>query len=141
MSALLLSALALAASALTVKDCAGTAGAFTVSALSIEPPSPAPGENITLSYQYIVPQGLVVIGGTSEYSATYNFIPLSPTTEPLCMNIPCPLSTGTYANHTTSTWPTGLSGTLTTQIKWRSDNSLLLLCISISGKVQPTSWL
>jgi len=135
MSPLVLLALALSTSALTVSDCGKGATAFTLGPLSLDPVNPTPGQNFTMNYQYTVPAGMMVMGGVSKYSITYNFIPFSPTTEPLCNNIPCPLSAGTYTNATTSVWPSGLSGTLTSQITWQNENSVPLLCIAVSGKV------
>lgn len=135
MTPIALLALALSTSALTVSDCGKGATAFTLGPLSLQPDNPTPGQNFTMNYQYTVPSSMMVTGGIAKYSVTYNFLPLSPTTEPLCKNIPCPLSAGTYTNATTSVWPSGLSGTLTSQITWQDDNSLPLLCIAVSGKV------
>ena len=128
-------ALALSTQAITVSDCGKGATAFTLGPMSVTPSTPVAGDNVTLIYQYTVPAGMVVTDGISKYSVTYNFIPFSPTIEPLCKNIPCPLSSGTYTNTSTTTWPSGLSGTLTSQIAWQDQNSKPLLCISISGKV------
>lgn len=135
MSPIAILALALSASAVTVSDCGKGATAFTLGPLSVEPVNPVPGQNFTMKYQYTVPTAMTVTGGISKYSVTYNFIPFSPTTEPLCNIIPCPLSAGTYTNATTRVWPSGLSGTLTSQISWQNENSVALLCIAISGKV------
>ena len=94
-----------------VKDCGLGKSAFTVNAVALDPSVPVPGQKVTLHLEYTVPTGMVVTDGNAKYAVTYNFIPLSPTTEPLCSNIPCPLSAGSYVNDTTSMWPTGLSGT------------------------------
>jgi len=119
----------------TVKDCGVGISAFTIQDLSLSPLVPVSGQNVTLGIQYSVPSGMVVTDGIAKYSVTYNFIPFPPTTESLCSNIPCPLTSGTYSNATTSLWPTGLSGSLTTKMTWLTPDSQLLLCVSISGKV------
>lgn len=65
--------------------------------------------------------------GTSKYTVTYNFIPLSPTVNDLCTeisnsNISCPLN-----NHISSeskgSIPSGLSGTTTIKNEWFTDTT------------------
>ena len=118
-----------------VKDCSTGKEAFKVNAVTLAPSVPVPGQNVTLHLDYTVPSGMVVTDGLATYATTYNFIPLTPTTEPLCANVPCPLSSGTYANDTTTLWPTGLSGTLVSRMSWADSTNAPLLCIEISGKV------
>jgi hypothetical protein len=122
------------AALVSVKDCGAGKGAFKVHELYVNPVTVNPGEPFTLHMKYEVPQGLLVKGGTANYAVNYNFIPLSPTVEPLCSNIPCPLGTGIYTNDTVTTWPTGLSGSVTTTITWLDESSKLLACIAISSK-------
>lgn len=121
--------------AATIKNCGTTTALFPIAALSLSPSNPIAGDNVTLHLEYSVPTGNMIEGGTTTYDVSYNFIPLSPTTEPLCRNIPCPLPPGSYSNDTTSLWPTGLSGSITTKMRWLDLSSRLLLCIEISGKV------
>jgi hypothetical protein len=79
----------------------------------------------------------VVIGGTAKYSATYNFIPLTPTTEDLCGIIPqgCPISVGQL--DTISTYPIdgSLRGSLTLQIEWKDLENQQLLCVNVKTKL------
>ena len=98
------------------------------------PANPAAGENVTLYLDYTVPDGITVTGGQTEYDVTYNYIPFSPSYEPLCQNIPCPLQAGRYSNASSSLWPSGLSGLLVTQMKWWDENQNLLLCVEMSGQ-------
>lgn len=118
----------------TVNDCAKGQSIFLLNAVDITPTNPVPGEKVSLHIDYTVPDGLVVTGGTSEYSTTYNFIPFAPTVEPLCQDIPCPLGAGRYSNISVSDWPTGLSGQLDTKMKWFDDNKNLLLCMGMHAK-------
>jgi hypothetical protein len=76
--------------------------------------------------------------GTSKYSVTYNFLPLSPTVNDLCTellnsNISCPLS-----NHISSeskgTIPNGLSGLTTIKNEWFNENNLRILCMIFNIK-------
>jgi hypothetical protein len=117
----------------TVKDCGGGKTRFSLNAVSLSPKNPAPNEAVTLHLEYTVPSGTLVTGGEAKYSATYNFIPLTPTIEPLCSNVPCPLGPGRYMNNTVSLWPSGLTGSLTTTLRWSDELANPLLCISISA--------
>jgi hypothetical protein len=87
-----------------------------------------------MDIDYTVPEGFTVKDGQAKYAITYNFIPLSPTIEPLCQNIPCPLSSGTYQNKTSSTWPSGVSGSVNTKITWADETGAQLLCINLAAK-------
>lgn len=117
----------------TVKDCGGGKTRFTLNAVSITPSNPSPNDAVTLHLDYTVPPGSLVTGGQAKYSATYNFIPLTPTIEPLCSNIPCPLGPGRYLNSTVSSWPSGLTGSLTTTLRWSDEAANPLLCVSIAA--------
>ena len=125
----------LATATASVKDCGAGKTAFTVNAVSLTPTTPVPGENVLLHLEYTVPSKMLVNDGLATYSTTYNFVPFAPTTEPLCSNVPCPLSTGFYKNDTTTAWPTGLSGTIVSRMAWTDGLNAPLLCIEISGKV------
>ena len=118
-----------------VKDCGVGKTLFTVDAVSLLPSNPTPNENVTLHLEYTVPTGVLITGGEAKYTVTYNFIPLSPTVEPLCSNIPCPLGAGSYRNDSVSLWPSGLTGSVTTILTWTDDVSRPLLCISIAAKL------
>ncbi len=118
----------------SVQDCAPGESLFTITDLALDPVAPVAGQNITLHLGYEVPDGLTVKGGIAEYDVTYNYIPFSPSKEPLCSNIPCPLGPGSYQNASTSQWPDSLSGLLVSQMKWWDDQDRLLLCVEIAGQ-------
>ncbi len=122
--------------AATVKDCGGGTGLFTINSLGLDPVSPTPGQEITLNLDYTVPEGLTVTDGTTRYDITLNFIPFSPSTNPLCQDIPCPLGPGHYVNATKSTWPSGVSGSFTSKMTWTDQDGQKLLCVAISGALQ-----
>jgi hypothetical protein len=119
----------------TLKDCSSGTSVFSVNTMSLDPPNPSPGQQVAFFLDYTVPTGTTVTDGTARYELTYNFIPLSPTIQPLCSNIPCPLGPGNYKNTTWSTWPTGLSGTIISRMKWLDPSGTMLICTEISGKV------
>jgi hypothetical protein len=119
----------------TVRDCCLGTSIFKINSVNLTPADPKPGESVALNLDYTVPSDVIVTGGQTRYDITYNFLPLAPTIEPLCQNIPCPLGPGTYLNSTYSTWPTGLSGTVNTKITWLDEVGTQLLCIGIVAKV------
>ena len=119
----------------TVRDCGLGTSIFKINSVNLTPADPKPGESVALNLDYTVPSDVIVTGGQTRYDITYNFLPLAPTIEPLCQNIPCPLGPGTYLNSTYSTWPTGLSGTVNTKITWLDEVGTQLLCIGIVAKV------
>jgi hypothetical protein len=117
-----------------LKNCGTAATIFKINSMSLEPANPAPGELVTMNLDYTVPEGFVVNDGEAKYAINYNFLPLAPTIEPLCQNIPCPLGPGTYANKTSSTWPSGVSGSVNTKITWTDETGTQLLCIDMAAK-------
>ena len=119
----------------TVEDCGKGVSMFTLNKVNLNPVNPVPGENVTLFLDYTVPTGLTVADGTAEYDVTYNYIPFTPTVEPLCQDIPCPLGPGTYQNSSVSAWPTGVSGSLDTKMKWLDSDGNLLLCVDIAAQI------
>lgn len=152
--------LAVAGQAVTVQDCGAAAAApaapllglrfnssvpapsaaevslFRVNSVTISPSNPVPGQAIDLHLDYTVPDGIIIKDGTTTYDFTLNFVPLSPSSNPLCQDIPCPLGPGTYSNVSSSTWPSGVTGSFTSTMRWRKavDNTLLL-CIKIAGRL------
>jgi hypothetical protein len=126
----------LLAAAPVLRDCGGAKSVLTLNSFSLTPAVPSPGDSVTLSIDYTVPEGVVLTGGVATYAFTYNFIPLNPTTEPLCSAIPCPLGPGRYTNHTVSQWPSGLSGSFTIKNTWRDDGGAQLICLSIAGSAR-----
>jgi len=119
----------------SVTNCAPNS-VFQITQLILDPPdNDKVGENVTLSLLYKSP--VEIDSGTITTSVTYNFLPLTPTTAPLCGAAPCPIEIG---DHDGSSWfvvPTGVSGTVVTKIVWTDVNSTQLLCINIKMKA---SW-
>lgn len=80
-----------------------------------------------------------VTGGKSQYTVTYNFIPLSPTTNDLCTeinasNVTCPLSMGPFASESSGKITEGLSGTVTIKNVWLDENNQRILCMLFTIK-------
>jgi hypothetical protein len=112
----------------SVKSCGGL---FTITKLALSPDVVRPGDNVTLTLNYVNP--ITVTGGTVKNTATYNFIPLSPTTTDLCQTVPCPLQPGEYDGSSSFVIPTGLTGSLVLKTQWLADTALL--CITSTIKV------
>ena len=107
-------------------------------------------QNVILNVEPILPQSdytlflgadlsQTVNQGTSKYSVTYNFIPLSPTTEDLCTeiaksNITCPLN-NTIASESKGSVPTGLSGTVVIKNEWFDISNARILCMQFTIKI------
>jgi hypothetical protein len=134
MLAFVFAAFAALASA-SVTNC-GSDSVFQITQLILDPPSSVvAGQNVSLTLLYTSP--VEVDSGTITTSVTYNFLPLTPTTAPLCNSVPCPIGVG---DHDGSSWflvPTGVRGTVVIKIVWTDVNSTQLLCISINMKA---SW-
>jgi len=118
----------------SLTDCSNGGSLFKITSMSFSPDPAVRGENSTLLISMTVPQEIT--GGTATYSTTYNFIPFSPTVEPLCdKTVACPIKVGTL--NTVSSFPIdpSLSGTLQLRIEWKDPNSIQLLCVSIKTKI------
>lgn len=120
--------------ATTLKDCAPGTSVFRLDAAKLTPADPAPGDFVDLTLSYTVPDFVTIFEGTAEYDVSVNYIPMSPYTEPLCQNVPCPVREGTYTNTTRSTWPTGLHGLLVNKMIWKAAAGDTLLCLQITTK-------
>jgi len=113
-----------------ITDCSAGKSVFKITALGFWPDPAIKNANSTVSFAYTVPEPGVT-GGTATYTVTYNFIPLSPTIEDLCKNVPkCPIVPGPYNQSSSSTFP-DLSGSLTTKIVWKDLTGAQLLCVLI----------
>jgi hypothetical protein len=120
-----------------ITDCTkASASRFTIQTLSLSPPDQAsPGENVTLGLIYTNPT--LVTDGTVTTSVTYNFIPLTPTVEPLCKSVVCPLEPGQHDGGVSYAFPTGLSGSVVTKIVWTVAD-IQVLCLQLTLKaLQP----
>ena len=120
----------------SVTDCSNGASLFKLTSMSFSPDPTVPGVNSTLLLSMTVPQEITVADAASAiYSSTYNFIPFSPTVDPLCdVTVPCPITVGDL--HTYSSFPIDptLSGSLQLKIEW-VDQARQLLCVLIKTKL------
>lgn len=119
----------------SLRDCSSGKGLFTMISQGFSPEPPVPGEDATLWFYYQVPEGLTVTAGTAKYSFTFNGIPFSPTVEDLCTQVDCPLVPGIFNLSSTSQFPTGVSGKITSTIQWYNEDGALLLCSELTEKI------
>ena len=132
----LLSILALYFTAVSsaVTDCSNGGSVFKVTSMSFTPDPMIKGQNSTLLLSMSVPE--VITDGTATYSTTYNFIPFSPTVDPLCgVTIPCPITIGTLDTYSSLPSDPSLSGTIQVKIEWKDQSARQLLCVLIKTKV------
>jgi len=118
----------------SVSDCSGGSSLLKLTSMSFSPDPTVPGQNSTLLLSMNVPSE--VTNGTAKYAFTYNFLPFSPTIEPLCdVTVPCPIQVGVL--NTRSSYPISadLSGSLQIKVTWTDLNDNLLICVAISTKV------
>lgn len=119
----------------TVRSCSSSGALFKITELHLDPAAPSPGQEVALTLSYEVPEGILVTDGTSSFEATFNFIPLTPTLQPLCEDVACPITSGAKTNTTRSIWPSGVTGSFTTKMHWNLLTGDELLCVEIGGKL------
>ena len=119
----------------TVSDCSKATALFKMTSMNFLPDPPVKGQNSTLFLSMNVPSA--VEGGTATYSVTYNFIPLSPTTDNLCMVAPagCPIQPGIINTVSSIPFDGSLTGSLTFKIEWKDLAAQQLMCVLIKTKL------
>jgi hypothetical protein len=123
----------LSATSASITDCSKGLSLFSIQSLQFYPDPAIKNENSTIAFTYTVPPPGVT-GGTATYSATYNFLPLSPTVEDLCTSVACPIAPGPYYTSTTTIFP-DLTGTLVAKIQWKDTSGVQLLCAEVRTKI------
>jgi hypothetical protein len=121
----------------TIKDC-GVGNQFRLTELAFTPDAPLSGEMTYLTVKFYNP-GESVVAGTVTTSITYNFLPLAPTVESLCVNTACPIVNGLNDRSSSSPWPSGVKGQIDTKIVWAHPNASQLLCIQLVVKAKEKS--
>jgi hypothetical protein len=118
----------------SVADCSAGKSLFRLTSMSFSPDPTVPGQNSTLLLSMKIPEE--INNGTATYTSTYNFIPLTPSTDDLCgTTVNCPIGEG-YLD-TLSSFPIdkSLTGSLTLKIVWKDLTGRQLLCVVIKTKL------
>jgi len=116
-----------------ISDCSNGKSVFSILGLGVWPEPAVPNENYTVSFAYSVPEPGFT-GGTATYAATYNFLPITPTVEDLCLSVACPILPGLYNTSSSSNFP-DVSGSFAFKITWKDTAGAQLLCANIKTKV------
>jgi hypothetical protein len=124
----------LLASYFVIRDCGNGQGRAALLGFDSQPAIPKPGDNVSLWVAYDLPAPEIT-GGTATYSFTYNGIPFAPTVNPLCDETACPKDVGFNNETSYSDFPSGLSGKITSSVKWNDQNDDLVWCIETTWKV------
>jgi hypothetical protein len=119
----------------SVTDCSKGTSVFKFTGGSLLPDPVVPGQDSSITLNLEIPPGTNVNAGTAKYSFSFNGIPFAPTTEDLCSDVACPLLPGPYTNTTTSVFPSGVSGKVTTKIEWFDVANNRLLCADVTARV------
>ena len=119
----------------SVTDCSKVTSVFKFTGGSLLPDPVVPGQDSSITLNAEIPAGTNIDAGTAKYSFSFNGIPFSPTTEDLCSDVACPLLPGPYTNTTTSVFPTGVSGKVTTKIEWFDTANNRLLCADVTARL------
>jgi hypothetical protein len=78
--------------------------------------------------------GPEITDGTVTTSVSVNYIPMAPSTGPLCENTACPIVPGANDRSTETTFPS-VTGLIRSKVVWKSAQGQSLLCIDTSFKV------
>lgn len=116
----------------SIKDC-DTTSVFRPTQLTLSPDPPVPGKpvRLTLIFDNTGPE---ITDGTVSTSITLNYIPISPTSGPLCENTACPIIPGSNDRSTETTFPS-ITGLVHSKVTWTGPQGQSLLCIDTAFKV------
>ena len=117
----------------SIKDC-DPSSQFRFTELGLTPDPPKVNENVIMKVLFHNP-GPEVTEGKAVTSVTWNGIPITPSTKPLCESTECPLTVGLNNRTTISTWPSSVTGSVNSKIQWFDSNGKSLLCIQTSVHV------
>jgi hypothetical protein len=115
-----------------IKDC-DPSSVFRPTQLALSPDPPIPGKpvRLTLIFDNTGPE---ITDGTVSTSLSVNYIPVSPSSGPLCENTACPIVPGANDRSTETTFPS-VTGLIHSKVTWKGPQGQSLLCIDTSFKV------
>jgi len=129
----LLIAVAAACTFGSITDC-NTASVFRPTQLALTPDPPVRGQPLKMTVVFNNP-GAPVADGKVVTSLSLNGIPFSPSTEALCTNTECPITTGVNDRSAISTWPSTVSGKVVSKSEWFGPAGESLLCVQVKATV------
>jgi len=116
-----------------LKDCSNGLGRAKVTSLTAVPEVPVAGDNYTITVAYDLPEPAIT-GGTAEYSATLNYIPVYTEKFDLCTQTACPKEVGPNTEVSVSQIPS-ISGKLVSTVKWMDQDNNLVWCFESTIKL------
>ncbi len=116
----------------TIKDC-DTTSVFRPTELALTPDPPVPEQPVYLTLLFDN-TGQIVTNGTITTSINVNYVPITPTLNPLCDNTECPIIPGTNNRSTETIFPS-FTGIFRSRVTWTSKDGQILLCIDTNFKV------
>lgn len=122
--------------AATILDC-NTTSVFRPITLGLRPDPPVAGQPVHMTVEFNNP-GPDVAEGVVSTSVTLNFVPFTPTVEPLCENTLCPIVSGFNDRNTQSMWPADVKGKVVTKSVWSTLEGDTLLCVQTTFSVGET---
>lgn len=121
----------------TIKDC-DPSSVFRPTQLKLSPDPPIPNQPVKLTLIFDN-TGKEITSGTVTTSFSVNYIPLSPTTAPLCDNTACPIVPGSNDRSTETTFP-DVTGIIKSKVTWTGPEGESLLCVDTTLKVQTSNF-
>jgi hypothetical protein len=134
MKAFLRGVITLLAATVSLKDCGNpSTDQAVITGYGFSPSNPLAGDptELWVAYNLKTP----ITGGTATYSVNLNGIPFTPTVDDLCTQTGCPKEVGTYNETSQSTFPSGVSGKITTKIQWKNQNAEPVWCLESTFKI------
>lgn len=124
----------LLASTVSLRNCGNSVSdQAVITGYGFSPMSPSAGDPTELWVAYDLKSELT--GGTATYTYKVNGLPFSPTVEDLCSQTTCPKSTGAQNETSHSTFPSGVSGKIVTQILWKNTTNQPVWCLETTFNI------
>ena len=112
-----------------IKDCGKSSYLAKYVSGSLDPVTPIPGQNLTVTVNYDMRE-ITVTGGTVTYDYSWNYIPFEPTVDDLCSQTFCPKEAlMSYTETSTSVFPMDVSGYIVSTFEWADQNGNPVLCV------------
>ncbi len=116
-----------------VADCGAGTSLFKITEISQSPDAQVTAcQNVSMNLFYTVPEE--IHGGKATTSLSLNGLPLTPTVDDLCTKTVCPIAMGDHDGSSWFSFPSGVTGKITTKITWEDMEGRQLLCIASSLK-------
>jgi hypothetical protein len=131
---LLRGCIAILAATVTLKDCGNpTTDQAGITGFGFSPSNPVAGDPTELWVAYDLKSAIT--GGSAKYSITLNGIPFPATNDDLCTQTTCPKDIGSYNETSKSTFPSGVSGKISSKITWTNQNDQPVWCVESTFRI------